>query len=69
LAGGEGEDEQDSGETESAHDGRASYRARGGKSMAGWEQDRLEAPRRELGGDLSYTNGPSNSNQLGRTRK
>lgn len=39
------------------------------KMIDAWEQGKLEAPKREFGGDLSYASRPSNPNQLGRTRK
>jgi hypothetical protein len=34
-----------------------------------WEQGKLEAPKREFGGDLSYVGRPSDANQRGKTRK
>jgi hypothetical protein len=39
------------------------------KMIDAWEHGKLEAPKREFGGDLGYTSRPSNPNQLGRTRK
>jgi hypothetical protein len=39
------------------------------KMVDAWEQGKLEAPKREFGGDLSYASRPSDANQRGKTRK
>ncbi len=39
------------------------------KMIDAWEQGKLEAPKREFGGDLSYTSRPGDHNVRGRTRK